>query len=926
MYKKLLLLFLLIGYSLCSFAQNAQVKGKIIDLSENKVLPNANILLLRAADSVLVKSVRADQNGSFHLKNLPKGRFELLVTYPKMADFITYYNLSDSSNIDAKEIGMELKSKVIEEVVISAKREAMRIKGDTISFVADSFKVAAGANVQELLKRLPGVEIDADGTIKAQGETVNRVLVEGDEFFGDDPLMATKYLKASSVKEIEIYDQKSKNAELTGIEDGTKNKTINIKLKDDAKNGYIGNLDANSNLDNFKDYGGMLGVFKNKLKAAVFGNQANIGLSSQANRAFNSLKGSDYDNIEVGDDGSIMIMGFGGDGDYFNPQNGLPNNKTLGAHLSDKLKDNKISYKLNYKYTDRENTNLTTTNFQRLLPNQEVFITSGSADNLGSNRTNDMKGNVEIKVDSLSTLKVSFGFVDGNNNQNVNEVTKTINQNGLDISNNSQMNLGVGTSGAYNGNINYTKKFTKKGRSLAVDLQPEIRNSESSQNSINITNYYNNLGNLDRTENLNLLKTNTGEQQSIAGRINYSEPISEKISVLGSYSFKNIASESYKNSYDKTQLIGGKPKIIDSLSNNFDFNSISHVGKGVIQYRNPKFALNLGLEATQTSLKLQDLDKKTSFTRNYLNFGPNSNLTYKIARNYTFSANYTGSTRQPSLEQLQPIRELNNPLYQIVGNPLLKPSFNNYIYANFNGFSPAKEQYISIGLNYSFIDNEIVNTESIDENNKRTISYLNIDGNKTMGGSLYYDKGFSKLKLSISGNLSVSRSERTSVINNIFNKSISNFYNARLGLYYNPKGITFSYSISTDITTGRSTIGQLFAGNNITYNQDAYLTVDLPYEMQFTSRLAVTHRPSNAVFNDPLNIQQWDAALSAKAFKNKNLKLSLGVNDILDQRLGYNRSISGNTISESTYSYIPRYILLGINYNITGNFKSNSKQ
>lgn len=925
MYKKIFFTALLSGFAVLSYAQQAQIKGKIVDQAENKPLPNANVLLLKAVDSTLVKSVRADQNGIFHLKNLPKGRFELLITYPKMADFIGYYNLSDSSNIDAREIGMELRSKVIEEVQITAKRAAMRIKGDTISYVADSFQVAAGANVQELLKRLPGVEVNEDGTIKAQGETVNRVLVEGDEFFGDDPLMATKYLKASSVKEIEIYDQKSKNAELTGIDDGQKNKTINIKLKDDAKNGYIGNLDANTNLDNFKDLGGMLGVFKNKLKAAVFGNTANIGRYSQASRAFENLRGGDYDIIEVGDGGAMMMM-YSGDGDYFNPINGLPNNKTLGAHLSDRLKENKIAYKLNYKYSDRENTNLTTSNFQRLLPNQQVFITSGNADNFGYNRTNNIKGNLELKLDSLSTLKFSVGVNQNKNYSNIKEYTQTVDGNALDISNNSQQNMGNGRGDTFNGNINFSKKFLKPKRSLSIDFQPEVKNSESSQNSLNLTNYYDNAGRLNRVENLDLLKINSGKQSSLAGRINYSEPVSKTVTILLSYSFKNSASESYRNSYDNMQLIGGKAKIIDSLSNNFDFNAMSHVGKGVIQYANPKMSLNVGLEATQTKFKLQDLDKQSTFSRNYINLGPNSNFRYKISREYTFSASYNGTTRQPTLDQIQPIRELNNPLYQVIGNPQLKPSFNNNIYVNFNGYKAKTEQYISIGSNYSFVQNEIVSTEFIDANNKRIISYINIDGNRSYGGNIYYDRGFSKLNLSLGGNISYNKSERTALLNNILNKSINESVNTRISLYFTPKDMVLQYDFSTNINTGRSTIGTLFSGNSVTYTHFAKFNIKLPHNFDFSNTVNITSRPANGAFKEPLDIQQWDVELAVKALKTKNLRIALTVNDVLDQRIGYNRSLSGNTISESTYSYIPRYILLGLNYNFNGNFKSNPAQ
>ncbi|RZL07290.1 MAG: hypothetical protein EOO89_23295 [Pedobacter sp.] len=380
--------------------------------------------------------------------------------------------------------------------------------------------------------------------------------------------------------------------------------------------------------------------------------------------------------------------------------------------------------------------------------------------------------------------------------------------------------------------------------------------------------------------------------------------------------------ESYRNSFDNNTVVGGSPRKIDSLSNNFDFLSNSHIGKGVLQWRETKFTLNAGLEATQTSFKLNDLDRNKTFNRSFLNLGPTSNFSYKVGSNSNVSVNYTGTTRQPSLEQLQPIRELTNPLYLIVGNPLLKPSFTNAIRSNFNSFSAKTEQYISAGVFYNFINNEIVNVESIDQNNRRVITYINIDGNRNYGTNIYYDKeiGINKFRMNINASLNYNRSERTAVINGIFNRSLTNSTNAGFGFGFDTKGIRMYYNGNANILTGRSTIGALFAGNSITHDHNVRTNVILPYKMTFVTNVSMSFRPRNAVFTQPLNVTQWDASIVAKAMKNNALQITLGVTDILKERIGYNRSVGGNTISESTYSFIPRYVLLGVNYNISGDF------
>lgn len=219
-----------------AFAQKASIKGIVVDTVEKKNLSNSSILLINSKDSILVKDIRAKANGEFELSNLKKGNYTLVITYPKMADYIRDIQLSDSAKFNLGKIPMDTKATLLNEVVIKAQKQAISIKGDTITYQADSFAVKPHANVQELLRRLPGIEVDRNGAIKAGGKDVNTLLVDGEEFFGDDPLLAAKYLKANAVSEVQVYDKKTKDEELTGIKEGdAKEKVMNIKLKENAK-------------------------------------------------------------------------------------------------------------------------------------------------------------------------------------------------------------------------------------------------------------------------------------------------------------------------------------------------------------------------------------------------------------------------------------------------------------------------------------------------------------------------------------------------------------------------------------------------------------------------------------------------------------------------------------------------------------------
>lgn len=922
MSKKLLLLVLL-ALSVCqAFAQKASIKGAVVDTIEKRKLQNSSILLISSKDSILVKSVRANAQGEFELTNLQKGDYSLLISYPKMADFIRDIRLTDSSKFNLGPIHMETKTFLLNEVIVRAQKEAIRMKGDTIVYQADSFAVKPNANVQDLLRRLPGIEVDKNGAIKAAGEEVNTVLVEGEEFFGDDPLLATKYLKASAVSEVQVYDKKSKEAELTGIDDGKKDKIINIKLKENAKNGYLSTLDANSDLDHYKNLGGMLGVYKGKLKAAVYGNTTNLNQDSKVTSAMSKLKGNDYDVIEVGDDGSTMMISYGGDDDdYFSPTNGLPNYSAYGAHFSDKWNQNKLGLKLNYKNTDTKVTDNRTSNGQRLLPNGTSFFSSGTSTENSNKGGQSVKGNVDITLDSLSTMKISFSGKTNFNKNNSTNYNQSLNDQGLFVSKNNQQNSTDTDSELFNGNINYTRKSKKKGRTLSVDLQPETQNSQGIENSLNVTNYYNDQGQMNRTENLDLFKDNASKQTSLGTRISYTEPLGKKWQLQTAYSFKTVISSSNRMVYDNLQ----NRKPIDSLSNNFDFNNFSNIGKVVLQYRAQKFSISGGVEATQTSFELDDIDRNNKFNRNYLNWAPRGNFNYKISKSTSLSLNYNGYTSQPSLDQLQPIRQINNPLYQVVGNLNLKPSFNNSIGLNFNSYQFKSEQFIYGYVSYNFTRNAIASTQTVDEFNKTISSYTNLNGNNSIYASASYQKGFSKLHFRTSFSVSYNSSNYVSILNNKLNKNFNGQLNIRPGFSYYTDKVQVNYNPSVTFLNSNASLGSINNGKSYTHNHEISGTIQLPYKTEFNTSISLSYRPANQSFNTPLNVALWNCYISKKMLPTDALEMKLSVSDILNQKIGYNRYVGGNYINETTFSYIPRYILIGLTYNLSGNFAKAAK-
>lgn len=923
MLKPLLLASILSLLFFPALAQNAVIKGIVVDTVEKTKLQNSSILLISSKDSILVKDARAKANGGFELSNLKMGNYTLLITFPKMADFIRDIKLTDTSKVNLGNIAMDSKATLLNEVIIRAQKQAISIKNDTITYQADSFAVKPHANVQDLLRRLPGIEVDKDGAIKAGGKDVNTLLVDGEEFFGDDPLLASKYLKANAVSEVQVYDKKTKEEELSGIKEGdAKEKVMNIKLKENAKNGYLSSVDANSDLNHFKNIGGMAGIYKSKLKVAAFGFNSNTNQDSKASAAMSKLKGNDYDVIQVGDDGSTVMISYGGrDDDSFSPSNGLPDITSYGAHFSDKWNENKVGLKLNYNGNNKDIVDRTTSKNQSLLPNGTNFF-SASASNSNTNSTRQsLKGSVDIKVDSLSTLKISFAGSQNKNNGQYTSSDETKNDVGTFVNNSNQLNNNQGNNNVFNGNINYSKKFVKKGRSLSIDLQPETKNGSSLGTSLSVTNYYDANGVIDRTVNQNFLNDNSGSENSLATRISYTEPLGKRFSLQTAYSFKTVVSNSHKLVFDKTL----NNQRIDSLSNNFDFNNFSNIGKLVLQYRAKKFTISAGTEATQTIFELNDLDRNNKFNRNYLNWAPRSNLNYKLGKSTSLSLNYYGNTRQPSLEQLQPVRQVNNPLYQVVGNPNLKPSFNNNLSFNFNTFQQKSQMYAYAYGGYGFTQNAVVSAKTVDNVNKSINTYINLNGNKNLYVGASFNKRFGKTNFSTGLNASYNYSVSLSMLNNELNKNLNSSFSLRPRLSYYGNIFQVQYNPSFSFSNNRSSIGTINTGKNFYHNHEISGNIELPYHTEFNTSISLSYQPANSSFNESVNIALWNAYLSKKMLKAQELELKVSISDILAQKIGYNRYINGNSIGESTNSFIPRYVLIGLTYNLTGNFIKKDK-
>ena len=493
--------------TLRSFGQQGYfVKGVIADTALKAKLPNTSICVLNAKDSILVAFTRAAADGSFLIDKLVKGKYLLLVTYPAYADYVDRFTLdSVNTSHDFGTLKMIQKSVLLADVIIKAKRAAIKIKGDTTEFTAENFVVQPNAKVEDLLKQLPGITVDKDGKITAQGQTVNKVLVDGEEFFGDDPTLVTKNIRADMVDKVQLYDKKSDQATFTGIDDGKKDKTINIKLKEDKKNGYFGKVEADGGTDGYYQGQVLFNAFKAKQKFSaygIFGNTGKIGLGWQDSQKYGAS------NLEFGDGGEIFITG-GGDGlDSFDGQysgQGIPVARTGGLHYDDKWNADKQSintnYKIGYLGVSGSSDNLTQNN-------TPTSILNTNANQIFNNSIFRQKldGTYKIKLDTTADLKIALDGTVKNTttktNYNSTETdgdNKTLNNNTRSVINNEHGKI-------FNASAFYTKKFKKKGRTLSVLVSEAINQSTGDGFLQSTTAFYDTLGKKDSSQIINQRK------------------------------------------------------------------------------------------------------------------------------------------------------------------------------------------------------------------------------------------------------------------------------------------------------------------------------------------------------------------------------------------------------------------------------------
>lgn len=917
MIKLTVTLLLVISTSIILFGQQASVKGIITDTAEKKALSNSVVALLRAADSTLVTFTRSKKDGSFSLTNIKAGNYLLLVTHPTYADFFVVATLTDTSIADMNTIPMILRSQLLEQVIVSQKLGAIRIKKDTTEYIADSFKVAANASVEDLLKRLPGIQVDKDGKIKTQGEEVQKVLVDGEEFFGDDPTMATQNIRADAVDKVQVYDKKSDQAAFTGIDDGQRTKTINLQLKEDKKNGYFGKVTLGGGLKDKFNNQAMINAFKKKRKFAAYGIMSNTGRTGLGWGDRNNYGGGD-NNIEFDESGGgIMIFSSGDDfdgggGSYYGE--GLPTSWSAGTHYSNKFNGDKSKLNTNYQFKKLNTIGSGATTTQYFLTDSSYFRNE-RGNNFSQRLRNNISGSYEIQLDSFSTLKFSANGSLGKTITNNYSYNETLSGSKLPVNTSSRNSNNTGENQSLNTTILWKKKFSKKGRTISVNVDQRYTNS----NTKGFLSSFNEIfGTSILKDTVDQEKINNSKKLSINSKVSYTEPLSKSVTLEVNYSLSNGNSESERISNEQSN--GKYEKYIDSLSSHYEVNVLTNLGGANIRVNKKRISFSVGGSISNAAFRQKDIRKDTLLTYSYLNLFPRANFNWTIKPQTRLNIRYNGSTRQPTIEQLQPLNDNNDPFYERKGNPNLKQEFNHNFGINFNDYKVLNNRSIYGYLDFTTTTNAISTNDQLVEGGKRISQPFNVSGNYRYNSYVGYGFKLKKSDFNINFNTNFSGSQNKSLINNRIISNKSGQY--QLGVYTNynkEKKIEFNIGVDVGYNTSKS---NAIINNywSTTINSD--ITVYLPWKTLIRTNTDLNFRQKTPLFTQNRNVYLWNATFSKKIFKGETGLLSFEMKDVLNQNLGFNRDISEGYIQERTYETIRRFWLVSFTWNFSKNGKA----
>jgi hypothetical protein len=881
------------------------ISGNVQDTTSHMPLKNAVAMAVRIKDSTLVAFTRTDANGAFTLKDLKIDTVQVVISDSRFSDQ-TYYVFGSAQNsvFDFGKIILPPKSQQLNEVIIYAFKDPVYYKGDTLVYTADSFKVKPNATVEDLIRKLPGMKVDAEGKITSQGKEISQVLVDGDEFFGSDPTVATRNLAAKGVESVQVYEKKNDNTS-DGAEETVQ--VMNLQLKEDAKKGYFGKLSAASDFQKFYEGEALANKFKGNQKVSVFALGSNTPHSGFGWSDSYKYGLSNEQNMSTDDDGNTYWYSNN------NSENqGVPRTLKSGFYYNDKLgKKTKIG--LNYTYNNNELVKRDSTHSQYFL-NDTSYVTDIASFNKFNTQSHAVNFKLTQTLDSLTDLeiepKLKLNYSQSLDEQHTRFLT-------TDDTLTHQTNV-LNTNDAKGYDLTATAKLThrfkKKDRLFRMNYMLQMNNDQAKGILKSYNTFYNSS---IPNDSIDQKKESSGLSQTHNVNVIYTEPLTPKIKLEFDYNFNYGRSEQSKTA---NNYFNGEYFIYDStLSNDFENVKMTNRGGMKFIFETKKVSFNVGARARNVSIVNTNLITKAEVTQSVNNILPYLSYMYRFSQSKRFNFTYRTNSSQPTISQLQPVPDNSNPNQVKLGNPDLLPTFQHNFSMSFNSYKPVSGKYVWMNVYYNNTQHAFTNAITYDSLGRTITQTVNVNGNYTAGG--YFGGGIplASRAINIQPSLNGNYNSYSSFINGTKNLTQTLNTNAGLDFELNIDTLAFSIGYNYDYTVPKSTYST--TGNKPYSEQafDADLMVKLPWKMMIQTDAKYTISSQRAAGYN-LNYIVWNASIGKSFLKNENLILELEGNDLLNQNIRNTRNVQDNVITDQKTNVISRYFLLRLTwkFNSTG--------
>lgn len=906
MNKLLTLCFILL--TSITFGQDMKFTGTVNDTINDQPLENAVVMAVRLSDGLLLGYTRTREDGYFDLRGVPIDTMELIISHYKF-DEKRYYIIGSDENteIHIPSVILPEQATQFDEVVVYANKEPIYFRGDTLVYVADSFATKENAMVEDLLKNLPGLQVDDDGNVSSQGRKVTKVLVDGDEFFGTDPTIATRNLSAKGVDKIEVYETED---ETSGGNSEEKIQVLDVRLKDDAKQGYFGKVAGRGgfNSEYFKDlpngslfYEGevLANYFDKDLKISVFA----LG-SNTPNTGFSYRDASRF---------GLTNEMRGGWGSFMNTSslNGLPENYKGGFYYSNKLGE-KVKMGLNYTYNDSRLTteqvrnseyhfadttyNKRDSSFKEQLQQSHTINLNLDYD-INDKTKLKLKSSLSLRNESMSENNESDFFTTDNQRFSASDVRNESEAEGLE------------------GNIELTlnKKFAKRFRELDVVYQLGYTETDR-ENTLNSNQFFGQFVTPDSIFDQQRTMTNNTTGHRIM--VDYMEPITRRFRLKFQYRLDYFFGAQATSTYDRTPT--GYDNYAGLYSNDFSNTRLENRGAIGIMYTDRKHTLELGSRIRNVKIDNINNEDNSVIKQDVDDLLPYLEYSYKFSNAHQIRFVYSTSSNQPSLDQLQPVRDNTDPNSLVIGNPELAPNFNHDLSIHYNKWNALKHSYIYAGAYMTYIDNAFSNAIVYNPNGQSVSTAVNVDGN--VYGGFYAGGGLPLYKkiLHFRPMASGGYTSFNSYINTQENTTENYNVDGSIGLEMRTDTIEVTLSASLSYNDPRSSLSM---GLNEPYTVQRYkasVFFELPFRF-FIESDAVYEINSRRAEGYNATPFIWNAKISRRFLKTGNLVIDASVNDIFNQNIGISRNVGTNIITDTRSRIIARYFMIGATLRFNNN-------